>query len=103
MATAGAAAMTTAIDLDLEALAGVIYRTMAAAKALEAGEKLPNEEWIVSPPTTLLKAYEERGPSYMLFQPPDMPNNHWKFILEALTFAERLCECTVSEPSGHRQ
>jgi hypothetical protein len=36
----------------------------------------------------------------VLFQPDDMPEAHWTFILEALAFAERACDEVSSMPAG---
>jgi hypothetical protein len=55
---------------------------------------------LVWPSAALLKAYAARDTEYVLFQPDDMPEAHWTFILEALAFAERACDEVSSMPAG---
>jgi len=54
----------------------------------------------MTPSATLLQAFAGRDPAYVLFQPEDMPDAHWLFIVEAVTFAEKACEEVVSTPAG---
>jgi hypothetical protein len=55
---------------------------------------------LIWPTAALLKAYAARNTGYVLFQPDDMPEAHWTFILEALAFTEKACEEVSSMPAG---
>jgi hypothetical protein len=44
----------------------------------------------------MVRRYHDGRSRKPLFQPDDMPEVHWVFVLEALAFAEQACEEVVS-------